>query len=160
MTDRSDVLEVLARYVRAADHRDAAAMADVFLSDGKVEIFHNDCGDVKRIGEIQGADQIGAAVAGMLHPHPPHGWSHHTTSDHIVTVDNDEATIDAQFIVFNTVGDERPETGWPKGAFGAQGRVTPIESGYYRPKLRRVDGHWLIALQTILIDLPIAFPGA
>src|SRR4029077_7955861 len=32
--------------------------------------------------------------------------------------------------------------GWPEGASGAQGTVQPIEGGYYRPILRRVDGVW------------------
>jgi hypothetical protein len=49
----------------------------------------------------------------------------------------DDATLDAQFLVFEVRGKERPATGWPEGAFGAQGTVQPIEAGYYRPVLRR-----------------------
>jgi hypothetical protein len=76
----------------------------------------------------------------MMRPHPARGWSHHTTQDHIIEVNGDDATIDAQFVVFEVRGKERPATGWPAGTFGAQGAVTPIEAGYYRPILRRLGG--------------------
>jgi hypothetical protein len=56
----------------------------------------------------------------------------------LLNVDGDNATIDAQFVVFEVRGKERPATGWPEGAVGTQGTMTPIESGYYRPVLRRV----------------------
>jgi hypothetical protein len=160
MTERSEIIEVLARYVRAADHRDPRAMAEVFLPDAIVEIFHSDRGTLTKLGELSGAQNIGEAVRSMMTPHPAHGWSHHTTLDHIVTIDDDEATIDAQFIVYNTVGLARPAGGWPAGAHGAQGSITPIESGYYRPTLRKVDGRWRIARHVIVHDLPMAFPGA
>lgn len=160
MTDRSDILEVLARYVRAADNRDPRAMADVFLADATVEIFHRDGGAPAKLGELSGAENIGAAVQTMMKPHPERGWSHHTTSDHIVTINGDEATIDAQFIVYDVVAEQRPAGGWPAGVSGAQGKITPIESGYYRPVLRRQDGVWRISRHVIVLDMPIAFPGA
>ncbi len=160
MSDRSDVIEVLARYVRAADHRDPKAMAGIFLPDATVEIFYSNRGAHSKLGELSGSETIGNAVRDMMAPHPERGWSHHTTFDHIVTIDGDEATIDAQFIVYNTVGLERPVGGWPAGASGAQGTITPIESGYYRPRLRRVNGVWRIARHMIVHDLPMAFPSA
>jgi len=69
----------------------------------------------------------------------------------------DTATIDAQFVRFNVVGAEKPSTGWPKGTRGPQGTVTPVESGYYRPILKRVGGHWMMEHQRIYLDLPAAF---
>lgn len=160
MSDRSDVIEVLARYVRAADHRDPKAMAGIFLPDARVEIFYSYRGAHSKLSELSGSETIGNAVRDMMAPHPERGWSHHTTFDHIVTIDGDEATIDAQFIVYNTVGLERPVGGWPAGASGAQGTITPIESGYYRPRLRRMNGVWRIARHVIVHDLPMAFPSA
>ncbi|WP_434097660.1 hypothetical protein [Streptomyces mirabilis] len=70
-----------------------------------------------------------------------------------------EATLDAQFVVFNIQGHERPAEGWPAGAFGAQGTITPIESGYYQPRMRRVDGVWRIFHHTVLLDQPLVLPG-
>jgi hypothetical protein len=160
MSDERSVQEVLARYVRATDARDGAAMSALFTADATVEIFYNDAGDPKKIGELVGAAAIGGAVTAMMAPHPPRGWSHHTTHDHLVEVDGDEATLDAQFVVFNTVGHERPADGWPAGASGAQGTITPIESGYYRPRMRRIAGRWQIVHHTVVLDQPMAFPSA
>lgn len=157
MSDEREIQEVLARYVRAADHRDGAAMSNIFLPEGRTEIFYNNAGTAELLGELVGSKAIGAAVANLMKPHPPRGWSHHTTHDPIIEVKGDTATLDAQFVVFNVVGAEKPEGGWPKGAFGAQGTITPIESGYYRPILRKVDGRWMMAHLRIYHDLPYAF---
>ncbi|MFJ2650110.1 nuclear transport factor 2 family protein [Streptomyces sp. NPDC087420] len=160
MSDERQVQQVLARYVRAADHRDGAAMSALFETAATAEIFYNRAGTPEKITELVGAEAIGGAIAGLMTPHPPRGWSHHTTHDHLIEVDRDSATIDAQFVVYNTVGDERPEGGWPPGAVGAQGTITPIESGYYRPTLRRTDGVWKISHHRVILDQPMAFPGA
>jgi hypothetical protein len=37
--------------------------------------------------------------------------------------------------------------------------VQPIEAGYYRPVLRRVNGAWKIDTLRIVHNLPYAFPG-
>jgi hypothetical protein len=157
LSDEREIQQVLARYVRAADHRDGAAMAAVFLPDGKVEIFHNNAGTSELIGELAGAEAIGAAVMTMMKPHPPRGWSHHTTHDPLIEVVGETGTLDAQFVVFNVVGAEKPEGGWPEGSFGAQGSIIPIETGYYRPILKKVDGRWKMAHHRIYLDLPMAF---
>ncbi len=160
MSDERQVQQVLARYVRAADHRDGAAMSALFEKEARAVILQRDGDGPRKIAELGGSDAIGDAIAGLMRPHPPRGWSHHTTSDHIIEVDGDTATIDAHFVVFNTVGFERPEGGWPADAAGAQGVITPIESGYYRPTLvRTADGGWLISHHEVLLDQPMAFPG-
>jgi hypothetical protein len=74
-------------------------------------------------------------------------------------IHGDDATLDAQFVVFDVRGKERPATGWPEGAFGVQGTVEPVEAGYYRPILCRVDGDWEIETLRIVHNLPMAFPG-
>ncbi|SNT63896.1 SnoaL-like domain-containing protein [Asanoa hainanensis] len=159
MSEERQVQQVLARYVRAVDWRDGAAMSALFVTDAKAEIFYNRAGEPEKVGELVGAEAIGAAIAGLMKPHPPRGWSHHTTHDHLIEVEGDDATIDAQFVVFNTVGDVRPADGWPEGVRGPQGTVTPIESGYYRPTMRRVDGRWMITHHRIVLDQPMAFPN-
>ena len=45
MSDEREIQEVLARYVRAADHRDGAAMSSLFLPEGKVEVFDHGRGN-------------------------------------------------------------------------------------------------------------------
>jgi 2-polyprenyl-6-methoxyphenol hydroxylase-like FAD-dependent oxidoreductase len=159
MSEERAVQQMLARYVRGVDARDGAAVAAVFKEDGRVEISYNNSGKSEPLGELVGRDAIAAAVSQMMKPHSARGWSHHTTHDHIIDVNGDDATLDAQFVVFEVRGKERPATGWPEGAFGAQGTVQPIEAGYYRPILRRVDGVWKIATMRIAHSLPMAFPG-
>lgn len=159
MCEERIVQQVLARYVRATDARDGAAVAALFTENGRVEIAYSDVGNVEPVGQLVGQQAISAAVSHMMKPHPARGWSHHTTHDPIIQIDGDTATLDAQFIVFEVRGKERPVTGWPEGAFGAQGSVTAIEAGYYRPLLRRIDGDWKIDTLQIVMDLPLAFPG-
>ncbi|CAO5250686.1 nuclear transport factor 2 family protein [Frankia sp. AgKG'84/4] len=152
------VEEVVAAYVRAADRRDGSAMSGLFTEDAVVEIYYTGSGGRDPLGSVRGAAAIGQAVAGLMAPHPPRGWSHHTTFNPIIAVDGDTATIDVQFLVYNVVGRAEPAGGWPPGAVGAQGSITPIESGYNRSTLRRVNGKWLIAEHVISHDLPYAFP--
>ena len=106
-----------------------------------------------------GRETIAAAVSQMIKPHPSRGSSrrHHTTHDHLIlTVANgDGATLDAQFVVFESAGQRRATTAMPEGASGAQGAGQPIEDGLPRRDKRRVDG--------VLEDRrrcvsPIAFP--
>src|SRR5712671_2715783 len=67
------------------------------------------------------------------------------------------ATVDAQFMVFTILGDAKPASGWPAGATGAMGTITPIESGYYTQTLVRMDGQWLIESLQVRHNLPFAF---
>jgi len=159
MSEERAVQQVLAKYVRGSDTRDGAAVASLFTNAGCVEISYNNSGKLEPIGELVGQEAIADAVSQMMRPHPAHSWSHHTTHDHIIEVNRDNATIDAQFVVFEVRGKARPATGWPEGAIGAQGTVTPIESGYYLPSLRKLDGTWKIETLRIVMNLPLAFPG-
>jgi hypothetical protein len=158
MTEEREIQQILARYVRATDRRDGQGLASLFLENGNVQIFHKGIVEPESLGELVGREAIADAVSNMMKPHPTRGWSHHTTHDPIIEVDGDGATLDAQFVVFSVVGAERPETGWPSGAFGAQGTIVPIESGYYRPSMKKVAGAWMIVSMKIYLDLPMAFP--
>jgi SnoaL-like domain len=108
MTDERAVQQILARYVRGSDARDGAAVAAQFAPNGRVEILYINSGKLEPIGDLVGQDAIAGAVSDMMRPHPPRGWSHHTTHDHIIEISGDEAQTDAQFIVFSVVGKERP----------------------------------------------------
>ena len=155
MPDELTVQQVLARYARAHDHRDGAAMAELFTTEGRVEIFYRD--ELAPLGILAGHEAIANAVLHMMKPHPPRGWSHFAADGLLIEIDGDHATVDAQFIVFNILGAEQPEAGWPKDARGAQGTITPIESGYHRENLVRVRGTWLIESLRITHHLPLAF---
>ena len=81
MTDERAVQQVLAKYVRGADARDGASVAAQFAPNGRVEILYNHAGKLESIGELVGQEAIASAVSNMMQPHPPQGWSHHTTHD-------------------------------------------------------------------------------
>jgi hypothetical protein len=109
------------------------------------------------IGELTGREAIARATAHMMKPHPPRGGSHNATDGLLIDIDGDRATVDAQFMVFSILGDAKPASGWPAGATGATGAITPIESGYYTQKLVRVQGQWLIESLQVRHNLPMAF---
>ena len=159
MSDEQDVQQVLAHYVRAHDRRDGAAMGALFTPEARVTIFYNNNPDGKPelIGELAGREAIAHATTHMMKPHPPRGWSHNATDGLLINIDGDQATIDAQFMVFTILGDAKPASGWPSGATGAMGTITPIESGYYTQNLVRVNRQWLIESLQVLHNLPFAF---
>ena len=90
---REDVLEVLARYGRAVDARDATTVASLFTEDGREILRHDGVGTAKIAAEFVGRDQIAAAVRDVVGPLPPRVATHHTTHDHIVRIDGDTATV-------------------------------------------------------------------
>ena len=159
MSDELAVQQVLAHYVRAHDRRDGAAMGALFTLDARVTIFYNNNpdGEPELIGELAGREAIAQATTHLMKPHPPRGWSHNATDGLLIDIDADRATVDAQFMVFTILGDAKPASGWPAGATGAMGAITPIESGYYTQKLVRVDGQWLIESLQVRHNLPFAF---
>jgi hypothetical protein len=157
MSAEDEIREIVSRYTRAADQRDGEVLAKLYEADAVVEIHYRGPDGMELLGTLSGAVQIAAAMSTAMAPHPPLGWSHHTTYDHLVSVDGDEANIDTQFITFDVVGTKKPEGGWPAGTFGAQGTIKPIESGYYRFTFRRADGAWRIRHQDVIHDIPYVF---
>ena len=94
MSAETDVREIVSRYTRAADWRDGEALAKLYEADAVVEIHYRGPDGTKLLGTLSGGAQIAAAMSTAMAPHPPLGWSHHTTYDHLVSVDGDEASID------------------------------------------------------------------
>ncbi len=162
MSEERKVQEILARYVRATDARDGVVQGSLFTDYATVQIYTKTGPDsYEAVGEpLVGGDGVRYAVEHFMAPHPELGSSHHVTLDHLIDVDGDQAHCNAQFVVFKVRGDARPTGGWPAGVFGAQGSVRPIESGYYDTDLRRIDGEWKIVAHRVLMDLPMALPGA
>jgi hypothetical protein len=160
MSDERAVQEVLARYVRAVDARNADDVADLYFPDGAEVLSYNRAGTPERIAAFTGSQSIRDAVANILPPHPALGWAHHATFDPIIAIDSesDTASLRAQFIVFEVRGLQRPTDGWPPTASGGQGTITPIESGYYRISLRRTPAGWKVTENHTILDLPPALP--
>jgi hypothetical protein len=161
MSAEREVQEVMARYTRSTDRRDGVAQGALFTDDAVIELVEKTrAGDYAPVGPpMIGGAAVAYAVENFMAPHAAGGSSHHLPVDHIIEVSGDEAHFNAQFIVFKVQGDLRPDGGWPAGALGAQGTVTPIEAGYYDTDFRRIGGEWKIVHHKVLMDLPMAFPS-
>lgn len=158
MSSERAIQQVLAHYVRAADKLDGNALSNLFTTDGKVEIYDFNAGSPILLFTLNGKNEIANAISNLMKPHPTKGWSHHTTHDHIISVNENDAEMDAQFIRFDSLGATKPESGWPSGTVGLMGTVTPTESGYYRPSLKKINGEWKIVTHRIYHDLTFALP--
>jgi hypothetical protein len=101
MSTENEIKEIVSRYTRAADWRDGDALSKLFEADAVVEIHYRGPEGMELLGTLSGGGQIATAMATDMAPHPPLGWSHHTTYDHLVSVDGEEASIDTQFITFD-----------------------------------------------------------
>jgi hypothetical protein len=159
MSEERAVQEVLARYVRAVDARNADGVAELYVEDGAEILSYNRAGTPERIAAFTGSRAIRDAVANILPPHPALGWAHHATFDPIIAIDDVTASLHAQFVVFEVRGTERPTDGWPPGVSGGQGTITPIESGYYQISLQRTADGWKITENHTILDLPPALPA-
>ncbi len=139
MGDERLIQQVLARYARAVDRRDADAVAALYTPDGIERLSWHDRGTRTVMATFQGQAEIRYAVSTFLAPHAPHAWAHHMTFDPIVTITGDTATLDAQFVVVEVDGATRT--------------ITPAHAGYYELKLRRHDGEWRIVENDTILDL-------
>lgn len=157
LADETQIMNVLGRYTRAHDQRDADAMAALFMPDATIEIVDAVGAADQLLGRLEGRDAIREAVHQMMAPHDARSWSQNIVSAPIITIDGDEAMVDVQFMVFSIIADQTPEGGWPTGTFGAQGHIAPIEAGQYRPKLRRTADGWSIVALRIEHRLQMAF---
>src|SRR5262249_34775906 len=128
MSDERKVEEVMAHYVRETDRRDGKALGALFTADAEVHTSTKDLsGEYHTVGEpLIGAAGVTYGIDHIMHPNPPGGSSHHTTSNHLVEIDGDRAHLNAQFIVFETRTADKPSGDSP-----ALGTTRPIESGYY-----------------------------
>lgn len=157
VTDETGMLNALGRYARAHDQRDSDAMAALFTPDATIDIIDAVGGTEHVLGRLEGRKAVADAVRQMMVPHATRAWSQNVISAPIITIDGDEAAIDAQFMVFSISAAAVPDGGWPAGTFGAQGRIVPIEAGYYRTVMRRTADDWAISAMRIEHRLPIAF---
>lgn len=157
MTDETLILNVLGEYTRAHDRRDAGALAALFTPDATIEIVDAVGDEDHLLGRLEGHDAIREAVQQMMAPHATRAWSQNVISAPIVIIAGHEAVIDVQFMVFSIIATEVPVGGWPKGTYGAQGHIVPIEAGQYRPTMRRTTDGWAISSMRIEHRLPMAF---
>jgi hypothetical protein len=79
MSDERAVQEVLARYVRAVDARNADNVAGLYVERGMETFSYNRGGVYEQFAVFTGSQAIRDAVSSLLAPHPPLGWASHAT---------------------------------------------------------------------------------
>jgi SnoaL-like protein len=81
---------------------------------------------------------------------------HHLTTDHLIGVHGDEATVSAQFLVVNAIADPEPADGWPASPNPVRGAISALLAGYYEGRLIKTTDGWAFAALDIKHSLPIA----
>src|SRR5882757_5544572 len=85
MSAEHEIREIVSRYTRAADQRDGEELEKIYEADAVVEIHYRGPDGMESQGSLAGGVQIAAAMSKAMALHPPLGWSHHTTYDHLVS---------------------------------------------------------------------------
>ena len=156
MGDRSEIIEVLARYARALEQRDGTAVAALFAPDGEFTLFGRYGRDdyVDAGVHVVGRDTIRTMIdAGSM---PPGRGMHYLTTDHIVEISGDDADMSAQFVAVESNAELRSETWWSTAAGMVQGTLALTMIGRYDSRLRRIDGRWVLTTHSVKHNLPIA----
>lgn len=148
MIEELAVSKVLAKYVRGVDARNGKAVSSLFITDSITELFENHNGERVKIGELQGSAEVEHAFGTIMSSHPKGGWSHHTTMDHIIDVNGDHATINAQFIVYQVQANKKTVD----SSVSSGGTITPKESGYYHVDLKKIENNWKISHHRVILD--------
>jgi uncharacterized protein (TIGR02246 family) len=128
--DRFSILDVIARYNRAADERDVEATVALYTEDGYID------GD---FSTARGREGLRADLPGIFEMEGT--LKRHVTTNHIIEGDGDTATVRSMLVVLE--GETAP-------AVGATSVIAD--------ELRKVDGRWLVARHHVKIDPTLALP--
>ncbi|WP_130178557.1 nuclear transport factor 2 family protein [Cryobacterium sp. SO1] len=156
-----EMQEILSEYVHATDHRDGVTLAALFTADGSVNILAPDGeGGYKPVtAPIVGRSAIADAVAHAQEPLPSLGAEHHVITAPISSASGSDGHLTMQFTTYAIHGAAEPAGGWPAGTAGAQGSITPYESGYYAATFVKSHESWSISRLDIQSDLPVIIPA-
>jgi ketosteroid isomerase-like protein len=140
--DKLEIREVIERYMRRNDDRDADRIVELFAPDARLQVGGRAFvghAEIRALYERQGPSLANWVRPGELFKQPA---SSHLSSNPIIEVDGDTATAETDFLVVRRDGD---------------GRASCWLSGRYRDRFRRTDdGRWLIAVRT---GVSLARPG-
>jgi 3-phenylpropionate/cinnamic acid dioxygenase small subunit len=120
--DWTQIRNLLSEYCHAIDERRFDDFERLFTADAVVT------------PKLAGTAYHGPAeIRAWLEAQPPAMRGLHTTTNPNIGVDGDDATVRADFMVYVTRGDSAVVGAW----------------GFYRDRLRRVDGRWLFAQRQV-----------
>ena len=156
MSDRAEIIELLARYVRALEERDGKAVADLYTPDGEFR-FYSRAGWGKFTERADGPVAVGreeieavVAVAGIR---PIGRGFHYLTTDHIVDIHGDAGTISSHLILVESNTEISPATEWSLGAAILNGALAITMCGRYDSDVRKINGRWLFTVNRVKHNL-------
>jgi ketosteroid isomerase-like protein len=137
-----EIREVIERYMRLNDDRDADHIVELFAPDARLQVGGRAFvghAEIRALYEGQGPPLPNWTRPGELLKQPA---SSHLSSNPIIEIDGDTATAETDFLVVRR---------------NAEGRASCWLSGRYRDRFRRTDdGQWLISVRT---GVSLARPG-
>ncbi|MBE2998082.1 nuclear transport factor 2 family protein [Nocardiopsis sp. HNM0947] len=122
--DRTELLDLLARFVHCLDRRDFEGYAALFTQDCRLSLPH---------AAHHGRAGLAAFVAADL---GGYAATHHSTSDHLVRIEGDTATVRSQMRAVHLRSAQDPKDWWAVG-------------GRYEHAFRREAGGWAISAVTV-----------
>jgi ketosteroid isomerase-like protein len=126
LADRHEILELSARYNRAADGTDVATLLEVFSEDAVVEMHGGPNGPAVFAGE---------ALTGLVAPFE--GQRVHLTTDAIVAVDGDRATQQSTLLLCTR---------------SKKRGVAALFTGRYDDELVRTSDGWRFSRRLVHVD--------
>ncbi len=136
LLDRQEIHDVLVRYCRGIDRRDAELV---------ISAFHDDATDNHSGTELPFRDAI-RTLRGDRTPHDAgkvkttqSKWTSHNLCNELIQVDGDVAHCESYLIAYNRLEHEGQELDW-------------ILGGRYVDRFERRDGSWRIARRTVVYD--------
>jgi len=145
LTSSDQIRNLVARYVRNVDLRDHQAQIALFSTDAAIRMLSSSNGEEElRYGPLIGGAAFADASAALRQAMPANRVDRHCTTDHLISIEGDIATLDAQFLVVRT---EALDTG------GCSTDI--VETGHYRWAFRRDAHGWLACTLDIVLDSPV-----
>ncbi|WP_017613926.1 nuclear transport factor 2 family protein [Nocardiopsis salina] len=121
---RTELLDLLARFVHCLDRRDFEGYAALFTEDCRLSLPH---------ASHHGRAGLAAFVAADL---GGYAATHHSTSDHLVRIEGDTATVRSQMWAVHLRSSQDPKDWWAVG-------------GRYEHDFRREADGWAISAVTV-----------
>ena len=153
MEDRALIIEVLARYLHATDGHNGHEAAVLFTPDCMLAVYVMGNGSHTLVDEIMGVELVEYALSHFL-PVPPAGMSsRRMSSDHVVTIKDDTASLRASFCIVTsglpTIAADASESPPFARRFGQI-----IQSGFFLIDLVKNNDAWKIARFAVYNDIP------
>jgi SnoaL-like domain len=142
---------VLLKYLHAANSRDGAAAIDLFASDAVIQVYERKGETYALVDEVMGKELINYLVTTFLPFHEGHEAVRRLTTDHLVEVNGDAASVTANLFVTKMATNPAAETIGPKPASDRTTRGI-VQAGLLKAMLVGAGDEWKIKSLKVFND--------